>query len=216
MNLDLITYYKERAGEYEKIYEKPERQQELQYLKSFLQDAFRDKSVLEIACGTGYWTQIISNTAKSIQASDINQAVIDIARSKDYKNSRVEFTIADFQQLQRDSAKECLFGGFIFSHIPRQEIIGFFDKIINLTLPGGKVILIDNNYSEGSSHPITDTDNEGNTYQTRKLQDGTAHKVLKNFPKEKDLRQHLEGRAIGLKFIDLRYYWVLEFTVPGA
>ena len=34
-----------------------------------LQEIFAEKNVFEIACGTGYWTQIISVTAKNILAS---------------------------------------------------------------------------------------------------------------------------------------------------
>lgn len=82
MNSNQKKYYSERAGEYEEIYQKPERQDDLNKLKRILKEIFRDKSVYEIACGTGYWTRVISNTAKIIRASDINGPVLEIARSK--------------------------------------------------------------------------------------------------------------------------------------
>src|SRR5437879_9405991 len=78
----MVNYYAERAKEYERIYQKPERQQELQQLRDFVQRAFANSRVLEIACGTGYWTEILSASAASIVATDINEEVLAIARSK--------------------------------------------------------------------------------------------------------------------------------------
>ncbi len=66
MNSDMVSYYKDRANEYEKIYSKPERQNDLLLAGQILQDIFHDKEVFEIACGTGYWTEKISKTAHSI------------------------------------------------------------------------------------------------------------------------------------------------------
>jgi len=81
MNNDLVEYYAERAKEYEKIYDKPERQGDLKALSNLVQTIFAAKDVFEIACGTGYWTQHIAKTADSVLATDINQAVIDIAET---------------------------------------------------------------------------------------------------------------------------------------
>ena len=69
---DLVEYYARRANEYERIYQKPERQTDLASLRKLFRQALAKHDVLEIACGTGYWTQIIAETAKSITATDIN------------------------------------------------------------------------------------------------------------------------------------------------
>jgi hypothetical protein len=53
MNSNIVSYYRHRANEYEKIYSKPERQNDLLQAAHILQDVFRDKNVFEIACGTG-------------------------------------------------------------------------------------------------------------------------------------------------------------------
>ena len=98
MNTDQIKYYFERAREYERIYQKPERQEDLSKLKKIFKDLFFAKSVFEIACGTGYWTQFISETAKSIYATDINETVIEIAQSKKYQ-SPTTFEKADIYNL---------------------------------------------------------------------------------------------------------------------
>lgn len=211
MNSDIISYYKDRAKEYEKVYNKPERQSDLLLAKQILQDTFKDKSVFEIACGTGYWTEKISVTAKNILATDINDSVIEVAKSKSYSLDKVEFKIADIFNLININKQESLFGGFIWSHINLQELNIFIHIINNLVENEGIIIFMDNNYIEGSNLPVTEKDNFGNTYQTRALENGTTHKVLKNFPTEKFIRQLLTNKATDIEFINLQYYWILKY-----
>lgn len=211
MNSDMILYYKDRAKEYEKIYNKPERQNDLNESKKILQQIFFDKEVLEIACGTGYWTERIATTAKEILATDINDSVIEIAKSKTYPHSKIKFQTADIFQLKNNIKHESLFAGFIWSHIKLQELKNFIDVVSNLVQSGGTIVLIDNNYVEGSNTPVSEPDDFGNTYQTRKLEYGTTHKVLKNFPAEKFTRQILQGKATDVEIINLKYYWILKY-----
>lgn len=91
-NVDpLARYYAERAAEYEQVYEKPERQEDLHALRSLVSTAFKGRNVLELACGTGYWTQFIASAATSIVATDLNTEVLAIARSKPMGSCRMEF-----------------------------------------------------------------------------------------------------------------------------
>src|SRR4051812_6388873 len=185
MNSDLVKYYKERAKEYEKIYDKPERQHDIQKAGHVLKGIFRNKEVLEIACGTGFWTERIAAFAKHIHATDINQEVLDNAAQKTYVGT-VILEVADIFNFQLQKKYESLFGGFIWSHIPRQNLKDFFATINSFVNKDGLVVLMDNNYVEGSNHPVASADEFGNTYQIRQLSDGSSHRVLKNFAEEKE------------------------------
>lgn len=209
---DLIRYYKDRAPEYDKLYTRADRQEHLREASDILQNIFRGKEVLEIACGTGYWTEQISRTAKSILATDINEAMLTVAKTKHYAPAPVVFEKRDMYA-SSEKKHESLFGGFIWSHILVQERDGFIDAMNNHVVPGGTVAFIDNLYVEGSNLPITETDAQGNTYQTRTLDNGTQHKVLKNFPTEEELRKLLDGKAGDVRFTPLPYYWILEYRV---
>ena len=211
MNSDIVSYYRDRAKEYEKIYSKPERQSDLLVCEQILKDIFAGKDVFEIACGTGYWTQKISATAKNILATDINDTVIEVAKSKNYSPAKVDFQTADIFQLTNNTKHESLFGGFIWSHISLQELKKFIRTVNSLVLSFGTVVFMDNNYVGGSNHPVTDKDDFGNTYQTRTLENGAKHKVLKNFPTEKFIRQLLTGKATDVEFISLQYYWIVKY-----
>ena len=61
-------YYRKRAKEYEQIYYRadPIRQEEQLRIISTIQTILKGRDVLEIACGTGFWTQFLSDTAKQI------------------------------------------------------------------------------------------------------------------------------------------------------
>ncbi len=211
MNSDMISYYKDRAKEYEKIYDKPERQSDLLHAGQILQDTFKNKNVFEIACGTGYWTEKIAFTANSILATDINETVIEVAKTKSYSPATVGFRIANIFNLPNFDKQESLFGGFIWSHIKLQDLNVFVDIVNNLVENGGTIVFMDNNYVDGSSLSLTEKDNWGNTYQTRTLENGTIHKVLKNFPTEKFIKQHLINKATHIKFINLQYYWIFIY-----
>ena len=211
MNQDLATYYNDRAKEYDKVYQIAEEQEDLLKATALFQSIFKNKSVLEIACGTGYWTEQISKTATSILATDINKAVIDIAKTRKI-NSNVSFEVADMNWLNTVNKFEGFFGGFIWSHILLQDIDKLLGKLNNQVLPKGDIVFIDSKQIEGTIHDkkrITRIDDYGNTFQTRHLENGTPHEVLKNFPTRSFLVDKLSQLATDIEIIDLEHYWIL-------
>src|SRR5882762_1693424 len=130
MSNSLIAYYDKRAAEYESIYAKPERQGDLTALKTWLPSCLAGHRVLEVACGTGYWTQVIAQTAEFILATDANESVLEIARGKQLSPNKVSFHQADanaLDELPRDFT--ALLAAFWWSHIPHRDIRKFLDSI---------------------------------------------------------------------------------------
>jgi ubiquinone/menaquinone biosynthesis C-methylase UbiE len=213
VNADLVQYYRRRAEEYDRVYEKPERQVDIAKLKASLPRLVASRRIIEVAAGTGFWTQVLSMTATSILASDINAEPLAVARGRKY-GCPVAFELADAYQLGKpDGALDLAFVGFWWSHIPRRDIGRFLDSLHRRLGPGREVVVLDNRYVEGSNHPIVRTDPDGNTYQHRELDDGSRHEVLKNFPSEDELRQTLTGHAdsiTALRMLD--HYWLLSYT----
>ena len=205
-------YYARRAAEYERIYDKPERQQDLARLRALVPSRFAGRSVLEIACGTGYWTATIAPAARRVVGIDINPETLEIARAKRYPPNRVTFEAIDVHAaLARYRGFDAAFAGFWWSHIPRAERRAFVQSLCAALAPRAIVLVLDNTYVEGSSTPISEIDADGNSYQKRRLGDGSEHRVLKNFPTEGDLRDELAGVASRVEYTALEYYWLLEF-----
>ena len=77
-------YYAQRASTYDTIYQKLERQADLNKLQERVSAALSNQRVIEVACGTGYWTEKYAPKASSVHATDINQVMLDLAQSKHY------------------------------------------------------------------------------------------------------------------------------------
>src|SRR5687768_7252953 len=179
----LIDYYSRRAPEYECIYHKPERQADLVLLREHLRRILSGQRVLELACGTGFWTAAIADAADSIVATDASEEVLDVARAKGLDPTRVLFTSADaYHPMQPSHDFTAGLSAFWWSHVPRARLTAFHDSFHAAVRPGARIVFVDNRFVAGSSTPICRTDAEGNTYQLRHLPDGSTHEVLKNFP----------------------------------
>jgi trans-aconitate methyltransferase len=150
---------------------------------------------------------------RSVTAIDINSEMIAIARQKSYPKKNVQFELADMYNYKPLIKFDGLFGGYIMSHILLQETEMFLSTINSYVQPGGSVILIDNNFVPGSSTEIAETDNEGNTWQLRTLEDGSRHRVLKNFLDEDFLKMRLAPLAKSVEFVKLKYCWLLKYEV---
>jgi len=210
MARQLEQYYDRRAGEYEKIYDKPERQHELEWLRHRIPELLRDRTVLEVACGTGYWTQFIARTAEKVHACDINESVLEIAREKPIPRDRASFFKADAISLDGVPAGcDAAFAGFWWSHVRRSELDKFMRNLAAKLAPGATVAILDNTYFEGSSTAISRRDREGNTYQLRRLANGEEHEVLKNFPTAQELTDAVAPVAAQAHLESLKYYWLL-------
>ncbi|MEZ4940119.1 MAG: methyltransferase domain-containing protein [Saprospiraceae bacterium] len=208
MKNDLIQYYADRAAEYEQVYAKPERQQDLQRMAAILQDVFHNKNLLEIACGTGWFTQRLAPTAASVVATDVNEAMLEIARAKIYPGGNVQFRRDDIFKTNIDSRFDGLFAGFIWSHVLLDQLDQFLTQCLQWVEPGGTLVFVDNFFVPGSSTPLHHTDAQGNSYQLRRLADGSEHLVLKNFPTPAFLRQVLEKHGLEVEIAELGYYWM--------
>jgi demethylmenaquinone methyltransferase/2-methoxy-6-polyprenyl-1,4-benzoquinol methylase len=210
----LADYYARRAQGYERLYEKPERQADLAILKKLCAQSLARHRVLEIACGTGNWTYATAQTAASIVATDINAEMLQIAGAKKYP-CPVRFQHADAFDLPRVAPGVFTAGLAMawWSHLRRAEIKTFLDGFHGLFRPGALLVFMDNRFVPGSSTPISRTDEAGNTYQARQLEDGTQHEVLKNFPSESDIQGILAGVANEICWTELPHYWFLTYRL---
>ena len=212
----LGDYYAERAWEYDEVYRKPERQADLARLKQLLPPLVAGKRVLEIAAGTGYWTQVLATAAAAITATDLNAETIAIAAQRDYGPASVSLRTADAYQLDTVPGEfDLVFCGFWWSHVSRADVGRFLAGVAARAEPGARLVLADNRYVPGSNHPISRTGPDGDTFQLRRLRDGREYEVLKNFPDREQLAADLRPWATGLRHTELEYYWLASCELTG-
>lgn len=207
-------YYARRAQEYERIYARPERQVELRALEAALPRAFAGRTVLEIACGTGWWTLHGARDAKSWLATDLNASTLHIARSKSMP-AAVRFAELDAFTFHGLAGQrfDAAFAGCWWSHVSLDRLSGWLSLLHTHLDAGARVVFLDNNYVQGSSTPISRRDAAGNSYQQRRLDDGSAHEVLKNFPSREQAIAHVGATAHDIEWTPYRHYWLLSYLV---
>lgn len=211
---NLKDYYARRAREYERIYDKPERQDDLARLRDIVPSLLEGRDVLEIACGTGYWTRYVASRAASVLATDVNDEVLELARRKPFPRGNATFARLDIYSEDAFPRRfDAGLGAFWWSHVPRQGVDRFLECFHRRLEPGATVVFLDNRYVEGSSTPLTRTDDEGNTYQMRTLDDGSRYEVLKNIPDASELGDVLEGSADTLEYVELDYFWYATYRL---
>jgi demethylmenaquinone methyltransferase/2-methoxy-6-polyprenyl-1,4-benzoquinol methylase len=207
-------YYAQRALVYERIYHKPERQSDLRAMESALAAPFAGRHVLEVACGTGWWTPHGARLAASWLATDLNPETLAIAQTKAMPAS-VRFTAVDAYTLAGIEGQhfDGAFAGFWWSHVPLARLPGWLALLHARLQPGARVVLLDNRFVAGNSTAISRRDGEGNTYQRRTLDDGSAHEVVKNFPDRQGALAAIGDRVRDTHWHEHTHYWVLSYTL---
>ncbi|MBD3258449.1 methyltransferase domain-containing protein [candidate division GN15 bacterium] len=212
---NMAEYYGRRAPEYEQIYYRhnPQRRREVDDEADRLRGLVRGRRVLELACGTGYWTKVMSETAAAIVASDMSAEMIEMARAKEY-GCPVEFVQADMYGHDFGTGRfDVVALGFWYSHHPRQSFDRLYEVLERPLMPGGTIWMVDNNPpAEGPSLESVGIDEHGNNYKKRYLDNGQEFTILKNYFERKDLEELL-GRRFDVKLLlHNPYYWsaVLE------
>lgn len=208
-------YYRRRAKEYEEIYQRnePARQKELRKIADKLRETLRNRRVIEIACGTGYWTQILSETAQSVVAADRALEMLEIAKRKNYI-CPVSFCKEDAYKLSfTDVSFDGGVANFWLSHVPRSRIDFFLKELHRVLRPGSKIFMADNVYVPNIGGNLLAEEGNENTYKLRKLKDGSEHLILKNYFSVDELMmifgKHTKGFSRGNVFCG-KYYWCVS------
>jgi demethylmenaquinone methyltransferase/2-methoxy-6-polyprenyl-1,4-benzoquinol methylase len=210
----LADYYARRAPEMEEAFGWPERSADIARLRRQLPRLVAGLDVLEIACGTGYWTQELARTARSVTATDINEEMLSIARTKDYSAGRVELLRQDAWRLTQLRRRfDAAVAMFWWSHLPRGRIRCFLDQLGRVLRPGSLVVLVDNLATDCRRTPPVGFDAEGNAYQRRVLRSGERFDIIKNYPSESELRQELSDFAAGIDYAAFDCLWMLRFRL---
>lgn len=160
------------------------------------------KNVLEIACGTGNWTQILAKRARAVVATDVNQSTIEIARQKEYADPPPRFVKADAYQLEGiEEAFDTAFMADWWAHIPKGRLSIFLENLHRKLRPSGLVIVVDMLPYELPDDETERFDDDGNRIHERTLPDGGSFSVVKNYPSRQELVDTIS------QYADEFHYW---------
>jgi SAM-dependent methyltransferase len=199
---DITEYYAARASVYDETagYTSPEAERLRVPIKTRYQRLFTGCTVLEIACGTGYWTPTVAEVAEAVVGIDINPSLIAQAEARCKHMANVRFLIADAYTLNGvPGGFSAAFAHWWWSHIPLECLCGFLTALHSKLQSGAQVLFVDQLPYAGH---IRRKDAAGNTIEDRLLPDGRSFEIVKNFPSEEDVRNVLTGIADNLKYTE--------------
>lgn len=212
----LREYYNQRAQEFESIYYRndPVRQKEQAAIASTMKQVLTGRSVLEIACGTGFWTGIASQTAQHIVAIDTSTEMLQIACSKSIPANKVQFQHADAYALHTVAGSfDGGLANFWFSHIPKKRINEFLFGFHKRIGKGASVFMADNVYVHDVGGELVSQPDSEDTFKMRALSNGSKHKVLKNYYTEYQIQQILAPFTFNLNIHMGSYFWWVSYSV---
>jgi 2-polyprenyl-3-methyl-5-hydroxy-6-metoxy-1,4-benzoquinol methylase len=144
-------------------------------------------TVLEIACGTGLWTEALAGAADTVTALDVAADAVAIAGDRVHSNN-VRFEIADIFSWTSAARFDVIFFSAWLSHVPMSRFEQFWQILRGLLAEGGRVLFID--------EPIEIRDKEkylpgGDEIVERHLEDGSRFRIIKNFVDPEQVERRL-------------------------
>jgi SAM-dependent methyltransferase len=207
------AYYRERATVYDEFYQVGRRKDDLVALKSWVVERVQDGTILEVAAGTGYWTEVAAPVAKAITATDYNSETLAIAAQR-HLGSHVTLVVADAYRLPEfpdtfDVGMAMLW----WSHVQKQRRREFLSHFTSRLAPGPLVLMFDQFYIEGISSPISRKDEWDNLYTVRTLPNGAKYEIVKNYPSDEELIDTFSAVCDDIAVTRLREFWTISARV---
>lgn len=211
----VARYYAIVADGYDAIVEDEERTEDLEDVADGVAGLVEGMTVLELACGTGRWTEILADVADHVIAVDINAEMLALAGDRGLDEDLVTFVQADALDLPADLVPDgvapvkAVFIGFWWSHLTRahqdQLVAGLRARLGKDVL----LIVLDDNQVEGVSPPIARTDAVGNTWHFVTAPDGERFELPKNYPTDSSLKKRMSAVAREVRVARWDTVWVL-------
>lgn len=212
---ETTVYYERRAGEYDRIYGLAHWQHDLAVLDDLVTTFAAGRRVLEIACGTGYWTERLARRAIRVCGVDVNGSTLSLARARPYEPAPVALIQANvYRTLPLRPRYDAGFAGLWLSHVDRARMGAFLDTFHTALAPGAAVMLFDERESEERAGATARIDAAGNRYEKRRLADGSRFEIVKNWYGEAALDALFGARGHAFWYRQLEHFWVCGYITP--
>jgi 2-polyprenyl-3-methyl-5-hydroxy-6-metoxy-1,4-benzoquinol methylase len=216
---DQIAYYRARAREYDESLRQLERYdslggsvagrpddedgKEVAILLNALERMGPFDTVLELGCGTGWWTQWLAQHARHVTAVDAAEEMLALNRER-VNAANVRYVLADVFSWRPDRRYDLVFFAFWMSHVPHDRFSAFWQLVRDSLAVNGQVFFIDE--LKRSWGLETRVDDEA---VIRQLEDGRQFRAVKVFyePSELETKLRTLGWNVEVRCAGRRFYW---------
>lgn len=208
---EMQRYYRERAPEYDEWWLRQGRYdlgaegnrvwfEEMAVTQAAFDAAGFHGDVLELAPGTGNWTERLARTADHVVALDGSPEMIALNRARLARQGladKVEFRQTDLFAWRPERQHDVVFFGFWLSHVPAERLDAFLSSVAAALRPGGLLGIIDSRPEQTSTAHDQPLSPAGVEVMTRRLNDGRAFQIIKRFDEPDALAVALARHGIG-------------------
>jgi SAM-dependent methyltransferase len=196
-----LDYYRARAAEYDQWWFRQGRYDrgatlnarwfhEAAIVSSAL-SVFRPSGrILELACGTGIWTQQLAPLAAHLTAVDGSTEMLALNAAK-VGSEIVRYVEADIFDWRPTATFDMVFFSFWLSHVPPERFIPFWQLVQASLAPGGRVFFVDSRHEPTSTAVDSQLPAADATVLERTLNDGRRFQIYKVFYDPAELTERL-------------------------
>ena len=197
-----IEYYRQRAPEYDHWWLRQGRydhgpearaswQHDIAEVLARLEAFAPRGDVLELAAGTGNWTQELLRYPVHLTALDASAETLAINRAKQRPDAPVTFVEAELFGWHPTQQFDVVFFSFWLSHVPEAQLAAFWNLVERCVAPGGRVFVLDSAHPDFAEHgigdhertrqPVTSVNDVEAATARRTLADGRAYDIVKRY-----------------------------------
>lgn len=163
--------------------------------------------ILELASGTGIWTNRLARGAQSVTAVDASPQMIEINRRK-VANAKVNYVLSDLFEWNPQTQYDGVFFGFWISHVPTERLDAFLSKVAAALKPGGKVFFVDSRPDQTMSANNHTLPEPGSQIMKRLLNDGSSYDIVKNFFNPAELKARCAKAGLRVDVRETPHYFL--------
>jgi ubiquinone/menaquinone biosynthesis C-methylase UbiE len=204
---EMLTYYDERAEEYDLVYEGKGpaiRRYADQYRQNTAEvceivAGFGRGHLIDIACGTGFWAPHYARNCERFTFVDQSAGMLAECKKRVEElglTDRCRFVQGNvFDVALEPAAYDCALVGFLLSHFTREQEDAFFQKLRTILKPVAQLMIIDSYWSERRKAGGKKREGE----QERILNDRRAFTIYKKYFDEADFETLLKRHQFGIE-----------------
>jgi len=213
-----VAYYRARAPEYDEGYERRGRHdhgpvanatwlRELAHIRAVLDDVPLDGAqILELAAGTGVWTEALAARAATVTAIDTSPEMLERNRARlGSLAAKVRYEQADVFSWRAQQSFDAVVFCFWITHVPAERLDSFLRGVAAALRPAGWVFFVDNRPGPNALEVAVQT--EGISRVTiRRLNDGQEYRVVKHFREPVELQDQCRRAGLATTVRETAYF----------
>lgn len=188
-----LAYYSERADEYDEWWERRGRYDrgfeanqrwfsEIDHVRGAFDRLALEGDVVELAPGTGYWTELLARRANRVTALDGSTEMMTISRARlGASSNTVDYRQVDLFEWTPERRWDALVFCFWISHVPRERLPGFLRTCREALVDGATMFFLDGQRVDESTAVDHVLPAEHDEIMIRRLNDGREFRIVKNF-----------------------------------